>query len=79
MSHPSRLMVLCYLMNGECPVSALNDAIPLSQSALSQHLAGLRQAGLVDTRRDDPLSPQAIYHRRNSQGLGFSIRSLAAK
>jgi DNA-binding transcriptional ArsR family regulator len=72
MSHPSRLMVLCYLMNGECPVSALNDAIPLSQSALSQHLAGLRQAGLVDTRRER----QAIYYRLNSQAVSAIIEAL---
>ena len=72
MSHPSRLMVLCYLMNGECPVSALNQAIPLSQSALSQHLAGLRQAGLVDTRRES----QAIYYRLKSQAVSGIIEVL---
>ena len=59
MSHPSRLMVLCDLMNGERPVGELNQAIPLSQSALSQHLAVLRHAGLVDTRRES----QTIYYR----------------
>ncbi len=72
MSHPSRLMVLCYLMNGECPVSALNQAIPLSQSALSQHLAGLRLAGLVDTRRES----QAIYYRLKSQAVSGIIEAL---
>lgn len=72
MSHPSRLMVLCYLMNGECPVSALNQAIPLSQSALSQHLAGLRQAGLVDTRRES----QAVYYRLNSKAVSGILETL---
>ncbi len=72
MSHPSRLMVLCYLMNGECPVSALNEAIPLSQSALSQHLAGLRQAGLVDTRRES----QAIYYRLKSKAVSGILETL---
>ena len=72
MSHPSRLMVLCHLMNGERPVSALNQAIPLSQSALSQHLAGLRQAGLVDTRRES----QAIYYRLKSQAVAGIIEAL---
>jgi DNA-binding transcriptional ArsR family regulator len=72
MSHPSRLMVLCYLMNGECPVSALNQAVPLSQSALSQHLAGLRQAGIVDTRRES----QAIYYRLKSQAVSGIIEAL---
>ena len=72
MGHPSRLMVLCYLMDGECPVSALNQAIPLSQSALSQHLAGLRQAGLVETRRES----QAIYYRLASQAVAGILETL---
>ncbi len=65
MSHPSRLMVLCHLMKGECPVSELNQAVSLSQSALSQHLANLRQADLVDTRRES----QVIYYRLKSQAV----------
>jgi DNA-binding transcriptional ArsR family regulator len=72
MSHPSRLMVLCYLMNGEAPVSALNEAIPLSQSALSQHLAGLRKAGLVDTRRES----QAIHYRLTSRAVSRILEAL---
>jgi DNA-binding transcriptional ArsR family regulator len=72
MSHPSRLMVLCYLMSGEHPVSALNRAVPLSQSALSQHLAGLRQAGLVDTRRES----QAIYYRLKSKAVSGILEAL---
>ncbi len=72
MSHPSRLMVLCHLMRGECPVSELNQAIPLSQSALSQHLAGLRQAGLVNTRRES----QVIYYRLKSQSVTTVLEAL---
>jgi DNA-binding transcriptional ArsR family regulator len=72
MSHPSRLMVLCHLMNGERPVSSLNQAVPLSQSALSQHLAALRQAGLVDTRRER----QVIYYRLKSNAVSDVIEAL---
>ena len=72
MSHPSRLMVLCHLLKGECPVSALNQAIPLSQSALSQHLAGLRRAGLVGTRRER----QVIYYRLKSQAVSEILEAL---
>ncbi|MCA1787467.1 MAG: metalloregulator ArsR/SmtB family transcription factor, partial [Desulfobacteraceae bacterium] len=67
-----RLMVLCRLMEGECPVSTLNQAIPLSQSALSQHLAGLRQAGLVDTRRES----QVIYYRLKSAAVSGILETL---
>ena len=72
MSHPSRLMVLCHLMNGECPVSVLNQAVPLSQSALSQHLASLRDAGLVETRRES----QAIHYRLNSKAVSDILQAL---
>lgn len=64
MSHPGRLMILCQLVQGECCVSQLNESIPLSQSALSQHLANLRRAGLVSTRRD----AQSIYYRLEGDG-----------
>ena len=54
-----RLMVLCALVGNEMSVGELNARVPLSQSALSQHLALMRTEGLVDTRRDG----QTIYYR----------------
>jgi DNA-binding transcriptional ArsR family regulator len=54
----NRLMILCSLINAELSVSELNTMIPLSQSALSQHLTSLRRAGLVQTRRE----AQTIYY-----------------
>lgn len=59
MSNENRLLVLCHLGEQELSVSELNDRIALSQSSLSQHLAKLRQEGLVETRRD----AQTIYYR----------------
>lgn len=52
LANANRLMIVCSLMDREMSVGELNDAVPLSQSALSQHLANLREAGLVTTRRD---------------------------
>lgn len=52
LASPHRLMVLCVLSEGELPVSELNARVALSQSALSQHLAVLREDGLVSTRRE---------------------------
>jgi ArsR family transcriptional regulator, virulence genes transcriptional regulator len=54
-----RLMVLCQLANGELSVGALQSRVGLSQSALSQHLALLREDGVVETRRER----QTIYYR----------------
>jgi len=45
-------MILCSLLQGEQSVGELNQNVPLAQSALSQHLASLRKAQLVATRRD---------------------------
>ena len=47
-----RLIILCELLGGERSVSDLQKAIGLSQSALSQHLARLREDELVATRRE---------------------------
>ena len=59
LANPNRLMLLCMLVEGERSVSDLNQDVWLSQSALSQHLAKLRQEGLVETRRDG----QSIFYR----------------
>lgn len=52
MSNESRLMILCMLLDNEMSVGGLNAVVPLSQSALSQHLAALRDSGLVATRKE---------------------------
>jgi DNA-binding transcriptional ArsR family regulator len=59
MSSEPRLLVLCYLAElGEMSVGALAERVGLSQSALSQHLARLRDEGLVATRRE----AQTVYY-----------------
>ncbi len=60
LANERRLMILCRLVEwGEANVGALADAIGLSQSALSQHLARMRQEGLVAFRRDG----QTLWYR----------------
>jgi len=55
-----RLMILCFLITqGEMKVGDLVDAVGLSQSALSQHLALLREDGLVAFRRES----QTLHYR----------------
>ncbi len=58
MSNPVRLMVLCQLAEGEKSVGELEKIVAVSQSALSQHLALLRQRGLVRSRR----AGQSIFY-----------------
>lgn len=59
LANPHRLQVLCALEDRELSVSELNANIPLSQSALSQHLKVLREDGLVTSRR----AAQTVYYR----------------
>jgi DNA-binding transcriptional ArsR family regulator len=58
LANENRLLIMCVLAEGECSVGRLNEQIDLSQSALSQHLAVLREQGLVKTRRES----QTIYY-----------------
>ena len=52
LSHPERLRVLCHLVEeGELSVAQLLERIDLSPSALSQHLARMRDDGLIAARR----------------------------
>ncbi|AVX05102.1 biofilm growth-associated repressor [Maritalea myrionectae] len=52
MSSPKRLLILCKLVEDEMSVLDLAGEVDLSQPALSQHLAKLRNLKLVKTRRD---------------------------
>ena len=52
LGNEQRLLILCHLLDGELSVGELNQRVALSQSALSQHLALLRELGLVATRRE---------------------------
>jgi len=54
-----RLMILCQLTEGERSVGQLTPRVGLSQSALSQHLAVLREEGVVATRRE----AQTVWYR----------------
>lgn len=58
MANRHRLMILCELHKGERSVTALQQAVGLAQSALSQHLAKLREENIVVTRRQS----QTIFY-----------------
>ena len=58
MANPQRLRVLCLLIEREMSVGEINALVDLSQSALSQHLAVLREKALVSTRRE----AQTVYY-----------------
>lgn len=71
-AHPDRLKVLCQLVEGECNVAELMTHSELSASAFSQHLAILREHGLVTTRKQS----QQIYYRLADQQVETLLKAL---
>lgn len=72
LSHEARLLVLCDLVGAEKSAGDLVESSGLSQSAMSQHLAKLRDEGLVATRRDG----QTIYYRLADGNTATLIETL---
>ena len=71
-ANAKRLLILCELVKGERSVGSLQSAVGLSQSALSQHLAKLRESGMVDTRRES----QTIHYRISDPDLEVLMAAL---
>ena len=71
LANEQRLMILCNLVEGPLSVSELNARVDLSQSALSQHLAVLREANVVAAARES----QTIHYSL-PQGVATQIISL---
>jgi DNA-binding transcriptional ArsR family regulator len=72
MASRPRLMILCELANGERTVTELSEAVGLSMSAMSQHLARLRGDALVATRRES----QTIYYSLDSDDAATLLDAL---
>ena len=64
-SDTSRVRLLSALVERELNVGALAELIGLSESAVSHHLRGLRQMGLVKTRREG----KEVYYRMDDEHI----------
>jgi DNA-binding transcriptional ArsR family regulator len=62
LANERRLFILCHLLDKELSVGEMNQHLGLSQSALSQHLAILRNDELVATRKE----AQTVYYSLQS-------------
>ncbi|MCW7647498.1 metalloregulator ArsR/SmtB family transcription factor [Serratia bockelmannii] len=68
-----RLLVLCLLLkHDEIAVGELQQLVPLSQSALSQHLAKMRNEGLLTYRRE----AQTLFYRIDNPNVAKVIATL---
>jgi DNA-binding transcriptional ArsR family regulator len=72
MARRPRLMILCELLAGERTVTELQQAVGIAMSAVSQHLAKLREADVVATRRES----QTIYYSLSSGAAREMLASL---
>lgn len=68
-AHPTRLQVLCAIKDQEHAVSEIEEITGIAQPGLSQQLAILRKAELVETRRD---GKQIFYKVDSDRMLGAS-------
>lgn len=62
-AHPLRLKILCVLAGNELSVQEIVDNVGTSQSNISQHLAILRDKGVLATRKD----ANRVYYRIGDQ------------
>lgn len=73
-AHPVRFRILTALVGAERNVGEIEEVAEIGQPSLSQQLAVLRSAGLVDTRKDAKL----VYYRLNQQRLSDLVASLSS-
>jgi len=73
LANENRLLILCQLAQvKEMSVNDLVEAVGISQSALSQHLAKMREDGLLATRRE----AQTVYYRMADRNAGRLLKLL---
>jgi predicted transcriptional regulator len=62
LGHPTRIKILNYLENQSCCFTGdLLEVIPLAQSTISQHLKGLKDAGLIKGEVNPPKIKYCIH------------------
>ena len=72
LAHPVRLMLACTLVEGEYSVGAIEDKLGIHQPTLSQQLTVLREAGIVETRREG----KQIFYRLTAEKAAQLIEAL---
>lgn len=72
LANPQRLLILCCLTGGEKHVGALIEATGIAQTSMSQHLARLREEGIVAMRRDH----RTLYYRIDHPAVLDLIQTL---
>lgn len=72
LANRNRLMLVCTLVEGEYSVGQLEEMLGIRQPTLSQQLTVLREAGLVETRRD----AKQIFYRLTAAKAARLVEAL---
>jgi DNA-binding transcriptional ArsR family regulator len=64
LGNPQRLLIACLLCEGEYAVSEIEEKLGIRQPTLSQQLGALREAGVIEGRRE---AKAVIYHLADEQ------------
>ncbi|MFB9979299.1 sulfite-sensing transcriptional repressor BigR [Mesorhizobium kowhaii] len=72
LAHPMRLMLVCTLVEGEQSVGRLEEMLDIHQPSLSQQLTVLRDAKIVETRRDG----KQIFYRLTAEKAAQLVAAL---
>ncbi|MFD2054157.1 ArsR/SmtB family transcription factor [Mesorhizobium calcicola] len=73
-THPSRLMIVCALVDGERSVRDLEDTLGIRQPGLSQQIAELRDAGLIVGRKESKNMFYRLADGRVTEFIGLMYR-----
>jgi DNA-binding transcriptional ArsR family regulator len=74
LAHPSRLMIVCALVEGERSVRDLEDTLGIRQPGLSQQIAELRDAGFITGRRESKNMVYRLTDGRVSEFIAMMHR-----
>ena len=72
--HPHRLMIVCALVEGELGVGDLERGLSIRQPSLSQHLASLREAGIISGRK----TGKTVFYRLSDDRAAKLVETLHA-
>jgi len=72
LGHPGRLKIVEVLEHGEASVGTIQEAVGLKQAIVSQHLAKMRAAGILEARRDG----QNVYYSVIEPKVGHILQCI---
>ncbi|RKY22987.1 MAG: transcriptional regulator [Planctomycetota bacterium] len=74
LAHPARLRIVAGLIKNECNVAKIQDILGLPQSTISQHLRVLKNAGIINGRKEGTKTCYRVIDTRARKIIGIIKR-----